>query len=367
MPLVVVADILAADRLWAQRLALANRVASGLQSRAPGDLAPEDEAGSELGAALDLAAQSLMELGRLDEAERRYREALSLVAGNDLQTASIEHQLGRIAQQQGDLDVAEHHYRTAARLGAADDGIHGRALQQLGRLAQKRDDPSAAMKLFHDAGKAFRACNDLPATSASLYQSAVAAQEGNDLGLALKLCEQALDLRRQLRDQIGITNCLHQLSIILAKKHDLVGASGSAECALRVANRAGYHEGEATALLRLAELTLSADPSRREEADRLLHQALGVLRGTEPPELRARLHAERGRLLTEMGRFSEALPHSARALLLRTWLPQPVGNDAYWLRLQRSALGEPVFTDQLTTVLGSEPAQQLSTALARLE
>lgn len=76
------------------------------------------------------AGDTALEEGRLDDARRRYEEALSLAAGTSQKAEEVLalNQLGVLDERQGALEDATNHYQRALKLQQAVDGGPGEAL-----------------------------------------------------------------------------------------------------------------------------------------------------------------------------------------------------------------------------------------------
>jgi hypothetical protein len=66
-----------------------------------------------------------------------------------------------------------------------------------------------------------------------------------------------------------------------------------------------------------------------------------------------------GRALTELGRPEEGLPHSARALLLRSGTPSSNLGDLNRLDRQRAALGDDRYARLLRAAVGTAPTERI--------
>ncbi|NUQ97011.1 MAG: tetratricopeptide repeat protein, partial [Streptomyces sp.] len=90
------------------------------------------------------------ERGRWDEAEDRYRRALTISEelGDRPGTASTYHQLGMVAQERGRWDEAEDRYRRALTISEELGSRPGTALTraQYALLAEQREQPQQALE-----------------------------------------------------------------------------------------------------------------------------------------------------------------------------------------------------------------------------
>ncbi len=103
-------------------------------------------------------------LGRLDEAEARFRQALHIYEefGETHEEADAWHELGTVAQLREQWQQAEEHYRRALGIyeQAGDRRAVAAVVHQLGRVAEGREQWESALARYSEALDSFMELHD---------------------------------------------------------------------------------------------------------------------------------------------------------------------------------------------------------------
>ena len=317
------------------------------------------------------AADSLLESGRVDEAEQAYRGALAFDIEQRFQREQIHALggLGRVALLRRDWAQSLQHLQAARDLA---EQIHAVALQAgtqqtLGDLASRRGDASAAREAYESAARLADSAGDRAtyvAAQASLARldaqagKLAAAQRSIEQALALIESERAAIAEPRLRTTYFATQrAYYSLYIdVLMRRHQREPAAGFAARALQAAERA-----RARSLLDLLaagridlqpELAPELAAALREAEDRRRELAwrLAQLPAAAEAAVREALQQDIDRSERELdalrGRVRAADPHYASlaqpAPLLLADVQQQLDADSvvfeYWLDDERSTL-----------------------------
>ncbi len=251
----------------------------------------------------------LRDLGRVDEAERRYSDSYEVAdrTGAIAAKASALNCRAVIAQRLGDLDEATTLYRRAARLAVEGGEIRlaGMIEQNLGVLANIRGDLDGALVRYRAALRAFQEVSDDEAGSWVLNNMGMLL---TDLGLPLraeKCFVKGLYIASARRDRPmeGVLRANYSESLVALGRWD--EAAEQLEVALRIAK-----DGDDAA--RIGEAlkfrgVLERERGDLEAAEATLDEAVTIGRDVADPLLVAEALRERGELRRRAGRTDAAL------------------------------------------------------------
>jgi tetratricopeptide (TPR) repeat protein len=144
-----------------------------------------------------------MREGELDEAQRRFQQALALSQrlGEPSGKATYLHQLGTVFQRRGQWEEAERHYRESARLAEEGGDLQGAAQtwNQLAILNKDAGRPGVAEEWYRKSIDAKRRARNAKDTSAGLLNLANLLRTQPDrLVEARELADEALKLSQGL-------------------------------------------------------------------------------------------------------------------------------------------------------------------------
>jgi predicted ATPase/class 3 adenylate cyclase len=215
---------------------------------------------------LYLRQGSVMErVGRWDEAEQAYRNALAQATGNiaagspdPARTARSQKALGALHSERGDYPAARE-WLQQARQGwiALENRLEqGRTLSDLGWLYLRTNDYPSARAAYEEALTLLREVNDQPGIAAALNRLGVVLLELGDYPQAQALIEQSLGLWRQLANKPGIAASLHNLAYARSMQGDYPASQALYEETLALRRETADKKGIAAALNNLANVLL---------------------------------------------------------------------------------------------------------------
>jgi len=196
-------------------------------------IAKEQDDGRSIGAAEGELGTLALRQGQLQEAEKRYREALAIFKQlqlNEPETeAVIHHQLGRVHQETKQRDAAEQAYRESARLSEDQGNLAGaaKAWNQLAQATEGAGKPEAAEAWHRKALKANRQLGNKKDVSRNLGNLADLLQnQPHRLPEARQLAEEALAIMQTLDPAAAeIWTIYNILAKIAEKQNDTAKAS----------------------------------------------------------------------------------------------------------------------------------------------
>lgn len=162
-------------------------------------------------------------VGRWEEAEQRYRQALTASANlvDPAQRAAIEARsyqaLGVLQRNRGDFEGALHWLRQAqAAWAAQEDQAHlGEILLEIGNVFYLQGgDPQAGWAYLTQGLAVAQAAHNLPAVASALHRMGSVRYSSGNYPEARDYAEQALALYQQLDNKVGMANALNNLGNI---------------------------------------------------------------------------------------------------------------------------------------------------------
>jgi len=169
-------------------------------------------------AALHHQGDVLQSLGRHEEARASFREMLERAYRLDLRAkgGAAHARLGRLHRETGRLEEAERHLKAALSLfeQVADDRGIASTVDDLGKLHWLRGDYAKALE-FGQRGLAMRkAIGDRRSIALSLNNLGLVYQDSGQFKKALASFEQALEIRRDIGDLVGVSQTLNNLGTV---------------------------------------------------------------------------------------------------------------------------------------------------------
>lgn len=271
--------------------------------------------------------QTLLGLGRLEEAEEQVAQALEIRRRlhpevNHPEVAASLNLLGEIRYENDGLEEAEALYAEALTmrraLYAGDHPDLARTVDNLGNIAHDLGDLEEAEARYREAWRMRRRLlgEDHRDVAASLNNLAVLAHDRGDLGRAEELHRQSLAMTRRVLGERHpeVASSLNNLATILHDRGELAAAEPVYREAVAIA-REGLGSGHPGLIVNLHNLAvLLEDLSRLDEAETLYREALTMAESTYGPEHFDRLDARLSlaALLSRQDRWEEAEPLYAR-------------------------------------------------------
>jgi tetratricopeptide (TPR) repeat protein len=178
------------------------------------------------------------QLGRVAEdqrqwkqAEQHYREALTIKIEFDdrYSQASTYHQLGIVAQGQRQWKQAEQHYRNALAIKIEFDERYAQALtyHQLGSVAEVRQQWKQAEQYFREALAIFDEFDERYSQASTYHQLGIVAQEQRQWKQAEQHYRQALHIFIEFKDRYEQAGTYHQLGTVAEVQRQWEEARGS--------------------------------------------------------------------------------------------------------------------------------------------
>jgi tetratricopeptide (TPR) repeat protein len=202
--------------------------------------------------------------GRLDEAEDRYRQSLTINEefGDRPGMASTYHQLGLVAQQRGRLDEAEDWYRQSLTISedlgdrpgmASTYGQLGRVALQRGRLDEAEDWYRQSLTISEEFG-------DRPGMAITYHQLGMVAQQRGRLDEAEDWYRQSLTINEEFGDRPGMAITYHQLGRVAEERGRLDEAGDWYRQSLTIEKDLGNRPGMA---MTYGQLSLLAEQQQQ--------------------------------------------------------------------------------------------------------
>ncbi|NUT47404.1 MAG: tetratricopeptide repeat protein [Saccharothrix sp.] len=187
--------------------------------------------------------------GRLDEAERRYRQSLGIVEelGDRPGMARDYHHLGIVAQEHGRLDEAERWYRQSLGImeELGDRPGMARSYHQRGNVAQLRGQLDDAEHWYEQSLTIEEELGDRPGMATSYHQHGILAQLRGQLDHAEHWYEQSLTIEEELGNRPAMATSYHQLGIVAQERGRLDDAEHWYEQSLTIEEELGDRPGMA--------------------------------------------------------------------------------------------------------------------------
>jgi tetratricopeptide (TPR) repeat protein len=278
---------------------------------------------------MGVSAQRLLNSGRLDAAERIYREVLAMLQA---QPASPQqqwrlavgyHQLAMVAQDRGRLDEAADWY---ARSLAIFDELGDRprvaaSYHQLGILAYLRRRLEEAADWYARAMAIEEELNDQPGLADSYHQLGLLAQERGRLEEAVDWHARSLYIREELGDQPGIAASYHQLGMTAQSAGQLDQAALWYIRAVAISVKLDDQPGLATGYGQLG--ILAQDRGRLDEAAEWFARALAIFEKLGDRPGLALIYSQLGLLAEEQHSPGRTLEWTVRCVALFDDVPHP--------------------------------------------
>ncbi len=269
---------------------------------------------------LRLVARLEQHLGEFDGAIEHFRAALLTHAGahNSHGQARVELDLAHLWRERGAMIEAGAHARTALELAVAlgDDGLRARALQQIGQIACLRGDSAAAFEALSEARHLAHTLGDRRTEGAAIRDIGTLRRQQGRLVEAKELLEKASRLFFVTGARNLLSDCLYQLGVIETRAGDYTGALAALNEALAIRRDVKDIIGRSYAHIALARVHVDIGLYREalhygelalREA-RKTHDAVLLLLAEERI-LAAKIESAKGRplLLMQLGKRAQKL------------------------------------------------------------
>jgi tetratricopeptide (TPR) repeat protein len=208
--------------------------------------------------ALNHYGDTLMLLGRANEASAGFREMLDLSFQLDLNAkGGVAHnRMGRIFRDRGSLEEALEHFETAIKLfdRALDHQGVATCHDDVGKLLWLRGDYQLALERLKIALDMRQELGDQRAVAQSLHNLGVVWRDDGSRVQAHDALEKALEIQRSLHDQPGVAETLASLGRLAQDAHQLEKALSLFEAAYEMAKDLGEQNRLASLLTAIGEI-----------------------------------------------------------------------------------------------------------------
>jgi adenylate cyclase len=195
-------------------------------------------------------------LGRWEEAERHYGDALAQAGQDATRAARCKQALGKLCRLRGDYPAALE-WLEQARQGWAvlqDQAGLVPALIEIGGVLWQQGDYVAARRHLEEGLALARGIGDRRSMAYSLHYSGAVASSQGDYPTAWALYEESLALRREMGDKQGIGVSLNNLGLVASSQGDYLRARKLNEESLALRREMGDKPGIATSLYNLGNV-----------------------------------------------------------------------------------------------------------------
>ena len=335
---------------------IARRVLAYLESKGdPGYQAQVASVQHDLG----LIAQGK---GRLEEAEEWYRRAMETneAQGNEAESADGYHQLGLIAQSRRQLDEAGEWHRKALEIREALEDLAEIAgeCHQLGLVAEGRLSLQEAEEWHQRSRVAHENAGDKHGEARACHRLGIVAQAGFDYEEASSWHQRALLIYEELGDESLGVEAYFQMGVLAVNRHDYEEAEEWLRQALGIYQQQGREQAVATAYHHLG---VAAHGRRRaREAEEHYQKALEIMVPNEAYVAAAVTWGQLGLLSEQLGNLPNAVWYVAHTyeIAASNELPLLANARAHLSRL-RSRMGDEAFLDQWDQVSDTDIAAEL--------
>ncbi|MEH2282867.1 MAG: tetratricopeptide repeat protein [Nostoc sp.] len=182
----------------------------------------------------------------LEGARKVYQQILDeLIAVNDSSVngtiATVNHNLGNIAQQQRQFDVAVDYYNKALKIkeDAGDLYSAARDYHQLGMVGELQRQFDVAVDYYNKALKIFEDAGDLYSAASDYHQLGMVAQEQRQFDVAVDYYNKALKIREDVGDLYSAASDYHHLGRVAQEQRQFDVAVDYYNKALKIFEDAG--------------------------------------------------------------------------------------------------------------------------------
>ncbi|MGH3105388.1 MAG: ATP-binding protein [Gaiellaceae bacterium] len=266
------------------------------------EVLPEDDGPGRFDA-FALLGQIAWWMGDLDEVERYAHKGLELareVGRKDLESEASQ-KLAHVYMERLSPDEAEPFVARACELAEESGSIsaRGQALGSRGALLLLRGELDDAAALLEEARVLYEEAGSVWLTARALNGLARIAEQQGDLARADRLLREAIRMLKPLEDRGSLCESQRSLAQVLVKLGKLEEAE---RLALEARKTVGPHDQSSRATTRMALGLVRAAQGRDEEAEKLLREAVEVIRDTEFVNVRLETLTALAGFLRERGR-----------------------------------------------------------------
>jgi tetratricopeptide (TPR) repeat protein len=267
-------------------------------------------------------AQRQIDSGRLDAAERTYRETLAMLQATPTSPqqqrylATTYYQLGMVAQDRGRLDeAADWQARSLAiREELGDQRRTASSYHQLGNVAYQRGRLDEAADWYARSLAIREELGDRPGMTGSYHQLGNVAYQRGRLDEAADWYARSLAIREELGDRPGTASSYHQLGMVAEGRGRLDEAADWYARSLAIREKLGDQPGTASSYHQLGRV--AEGRGRLDEAADWYARSLAIFEELgDRPGMTGSYH-QLGNVAYQRGRLDEAADRYARSLAI---------------------------------------------------
>ncbi len=278
--------------------------------------------GYEFARVIDNIALRQLKLKQYVVAEASYQKVLSLLFNNQQldadtikkQSASIYHQLGRVAQEQRQWTQAEQHYQQALQIKIAYNDRYEQAstYHQLGMVAEEQRQWRQAEQYYQQALQICIAYNDRYNQARIYHQLGVVAQQQRQWAQAEQYYQQALQIYVDYKDRYNQAKAYHGLAIVAQEQRQWAQAEHYYQQALQLFIE--YNDRYAQAKTHHGLGNVAIKQRQWAQAEQYYQQALQIYIEYNDIYNHASIYYQLGRVAQEQRQWEQAEQYYQQAL-----------------------------------------------------
>ncbi len=287
---------------------------------------PEESLAGQLGAEFvgvidDIASRQLL-LKQYERAQSSYEKALSIWLKNKgfdareirRRSASIYHQLGRVAEEQREWEQAEQHYRKALEIKIEFNDRYSQAstYHQLGRVAEEQRKWEQAEQHYRKALEIKIEFNDRYSQAATYHQLGMVAQKQREWEQAEQHYRKALEIYVEFNDRYEQADVYHQLGMVAEEQREWEQAEQHYRRALEIFVEFDDRYSQASTYHQLG--MVAQEQREWEQAEQHYRKALEIYVEFNDRYSQASTYHQLGIVAREQERWDQARGYFLRAL-----------------------------------------------------
>jgi len=294
--------------------------------------------------------------GRLDEAEDRYGQSLTIAEelGNRPGMASTYHQLGMVAQERGQLNEAEDRYGQSLTIAEELGNRPSMAstYHQLGTVAQERGQLNEAEDRCRQSLTIAEELGNRPSMARTYHQLGIVAQDRGQLDEAEDWYRQSLTINEELDNRPSMARAYHQLGTVAQKRGQLNEAEDWYRQSLTINEELDNWPIMAGAYHQLG--IVAQDRGQLNEAEDWYRQSLTINEELDNRPGMATTYGQLGLLAEQRQQPEEALKWMVQCVALFEQFPHPsTGPGPAHLKRLTNSLGIRALEQTWQSVTGS--------------
>jgi len=323
--------------------------------------------GFEFVSVIDDIARHQLLLKQYTEAEKSYQKALTIhlnLKSFDADqikklSASIYHQLGRVAQEQRQWEQAGQYYQHALQIKIEFNDRYAQAstYHQLGRVAQEQRQWAQAEQYYQHALQIFKESNDRYNQGRTYHWLGVVAQEQRQWGQAQQYYQQALQIKIEFNDRYEQSHTYGQLGSLAVQQRQWAQAEQYYQQALQIYIEYDDRPDQAKTYHQLG--SLAVQQRQWEQAEQYYQHALQIKIEFGGRYDQASTYYQLGMVAQEQRQWEQARKRFLQALEIfvayeDSYRGSIVLRSLAWLW---QATGDAELPATIASIIGSTPAE----------